>query len=120
MKTARSAHSCTTHDEHILVIGGRGAALRSVDMFNTILNTWTVLTSLPVDMYFGHDFGHDMLLGQAGTLSNNIVFAMTYDSDTVYTTNDLKTWTKTVISNFDSGTREVFPAPLVPSTMINC
>ena len=92
----------------ILAIGGVG--LRSVEMFNTSRNTWSILTSLPVDMEYG----------QAGTLSNNLVYAMDRNSDTVYISHDLQTWTKTVISNFKNGEREVCPAPLVPASMINC
>ena len=107
MKTARYGHSCTVHDNQILAIGGwDGTTHRLVDKFNPSTNRWTVLTSLPFDMHNG----------QAGTLSNSIVFVMDRDDNNIYTTNDLTTWNKTVI-NFNSG---LLPAPLVPSTLINC
>ena len=116
MKYARYHHSCTQHNENIVVIGGAGylrglrLRLRSVEMFNASTNTWSFLTSLPNSMEYG----------QAGTLSNNLVYAMNENSNTIYTSFDLKTWNKTVISNFNSGERGVYPAPLVPASMINC
>ena len=86
------------------ILAMEGVGLRSVEMFNTSSNTWSILTSLPVDIEYG----------QAVTLSNNLVNAMDRNSDTVYTSHDLQTWTKTVISNFDNGEREVGLAHLVP------
>ena len=109
MKTAREGLSCTELDGNILAIGGAVNG-RSVERFNTEQNTWSPLTSLPVDMY----------LGQAGTLTNNLVYAMDRNSGNVYTSDNLLTWNETEISNFNSERRETFPAPLVTASLINC
>ena len=94
----------------ILVIGGADDEAKSVERFNTSLNTWSVIESLTVDVDWG----------QAGTLRNNVVYVIDSNSGTIYTTNDLKTWNETVISNLNSLWRETFPGPIFPASMINC
>ena len=96
------------YNNDILVMGGVGGS-RKVERYMPSSNTWSELPSLPVAMN----------RGQAGTVGD-IVWAVDDVSSDIYTTNNMVTWNKTVVSGFTSGWRDIFPAPLVTPDIINC